>query len=72
MSAPKTDIEKQERRHKGPLIGMAVGAAVAALLLFGLVTWLAYEGNEPGEPEAHIDGRTGEEEPVRDNEVIAD
>lgn len=72
MSAPKTNLEKQERRHKGPLIGMGLGVAFAALLLFAFVTWLAYQGNEPGEPEIQIDGRTGEEEPVRDNEVIAD
>ncbi len=30
MSAPQTNLEKQKRRHKGPLIGMA------AVVLFGV------------------------------------
>ncbi|MCK0122360.1 hypothetical protein MWU61_17530 [Loktanella sp. F6476L] len=52
MSAPDVNIEKQSRRHKGPLIGMAVGLIFA----FGLFT--AYTGYvwEPvaDEPEAAI------------------
>jgi len=36
MSAPKTNIEKQERRHAGPLIG--IGAAI----VFGLIILIAY------------------------------
>ncbi len=64
MSAPKTDIEKQERRHKGPLIGMGLGVAFAALLLFAFITWLAYNGNEPEDADVKIDGRTGEREVI--------
>jgi len=33
MSAPQTNLEKQKRRHKGPLIGMAVGLIVGVLLM---------------------------------------
>lgn len=33
MSPPDTNLRKQKRRHKGPLIGMAVGVTVALLLL---------------------------------------
>ena len=62
MSAPKTNIEKQERRHKVPLIGMVAVVLFASALLAGLILWLGYQGNEPGNAEPQIDGRTGAEE----------
>ena len=62
MSAPKTDIEKQERRHKGPLIGIAIAVIFASVLLVALLLWLGYLGNEPGNAAPEIDGRTGAEE----------
>ncbi len=37
MSAPDTNIEKQKRRHKGPLIGLVV-AILALGLIFGYST----------------------------------
>ena len=64
MSAPNTNVEKQEEKHKPALLGIKGAMIFAAALLLGLVTWLSYQGNEPGEPEAHIDGRTGEAVPV--------
>lgn len=33
MSAPQTDIERQKRRHRGPLIGIIAALIVAGLLL---------------------------------------
>lgn len=40
MSAPKTDIDRQVSRHRGPLFGMlAVGGFVGVMLL----GWLFYE-----------------------------
>lgn len=48
MSAPNTNVKKQERRHKFPLIGMAWMIAWAAVLLVGLVIYLSFKGNEPG------------------------
>jgi hypothetical protein len=38
MSAPETNVEKQARRHKGPLVGIAVAivAALVALVAVGL------------------------------------
>ena len=44
MSAPQTNIEKQQRRHRGPLIGMAV---VVALVAIGFVWWLGIESGNP-------------------------
>lgn len=49
MSAPKTNIERQTRWHRGPLIGMAVVVIFALTLL---VIWLFYEaegGDSPGD-----------------------
>ena len=39
MSAPNTNIEKQKKRHKGPLGGIWFGLAFVAVLL---VVWLGY------------------------------
>lgn len=40
MSAPDTDLQKQRRRHRGPLIGIALVLIVVAL---GFVWWLGEE-----------------------------
>ena len=64
MSAPNTNVEKQEKKHKPALLGIKGAMIFAAALLLGLVTWLSYQGNEPGEPAAHVDGRTGALDPV--------
>jgi len=37
MSAPDTSLKKQRRRHKGPLIGMAVAILVGGTLLVWLL-----------------------------------
>lgn len=50
MSASKTNLEKQKRRHRGPLIGIAVALA-AALILF-LVYILTLADTETPEPAA--------------------
>ncbi|TFL19724.1 hypothetical protein [Jannaschia formosa] len=51
MSAPDTNLDKQKRRHAGPLIGMAAGVTLAGILIFALFTFLA---ESPGEGEADI------------------
>jgi len=58
MSAPNTDLEKQEKNHKGPLGGMAIGLAFAGLLLIGLIVWTFARGADP-ESGAQIEGTTG-------------
>jgi hypothetical protein len=64
MSAPHTDPEKQARRHKAPLWGMAL----AVIFGVALITWfgvqVAQRGNTPNEPAVEIDGRTGDPEPT--------
>jgi len=61
MSAPDTDVEKQEKAHKPVLWGIKGGVLFAVVLLLGLITWLAAQGQEPVTPETRIDARTGEE-----------
>lgn len=59
MSNPEHSLNRQKRRHAGPLIGMAV---VVIAALSGLVWWLTYEAAEapaPAGAETQIDGRTG-------------
>lgn len=38
MSAPKTDVEKQQRRHMSPILGIAAAVVVALLALVWWVT----------------------------------
>jgi len=65
MSAPDTNVDKQAKKHKTPLVGIAAVVIYAGALLLGLMFWLSANGNEPGEadegvttetPEATIDG----------------
>lgn len=37
MTAPDTNLKKQKRRHRGPLVGMTVAVAVAVALLMWLL-----------------------------------
>ena len=60
MSAPDTNLERQRRRHIGPLMGMAV----AAIFGVGIILYWIFEdtANSPGPQGAdvQIDGRTGQ------------
>lgn len=60
MSHSENNIDRQVRRHKGPLIGfVAIGIFVAGLLVW----WLGSEFSESDGPEGapvQIDGRTGD------------
>ena len=64
MSSPQTNLETQKRRHKGPLIGIAVVLAFALVLLFLLITYVSDKGGVPEGAETQIDGRTGDEIPA--------
>lgn len=61
MSAPDTDVEKQEKAHKPALWGIKGAMIFAVVLLLGLIIWLAAKGQEPVTPDTRIDARTGEE-----------
>lgn len=60
MSAPDTDVEKQGKRHKPSLIGMAVVVAFALALLAALLIFVVDRGGVPEGAETQIDSRTGE------------
>lgn len=61
MSAPDTNIKKQEENHKGSLIGMKAVLIFAGVLLVGLLVWVVANGNEPAGAAVQVDGRTGAE-----------
>lgn len=44
MSAPQTNIERQKKRHRGPLFGMAAVVAVGLALILGLSVGLTDDG----------------------------
>ncbi|MDR7125053.1 hypothetical protein [Pseudotabrizicola sp. 4114] len=61
MSAPQTNIEKQKRRHRGPLIGMIVVVLAVGL---GYLWWVGYEvaESDPAQgSQTQIDSRTGDQ-----------
>ncbi len=60
MSAPHTNLQKQRRRHIGPLIGMIVVVIFALAMLVWLLMRTADQGTPPETNAARIDGRTGE------------
>ncbi|UWQ16244.1 hypothetical protein [Jannaschia sp. M317] len=41
MSAPDTNLDRQKKRHAGPLIGIGAGVVFAGILIFVYVTSLA-------------------------------
>lgn len=47
MSAPQTNIEKQKRRHRGPLIGMALATIFGVAMIF---FWLMHEASNGANP----------------------
>lgn len=60
MSAPNTNLDKQKRRHRGPLIGMVVVVVFALTLLTFLMMSTADQGTPADNGEGSIDGRTGQ------------
>ncbi|MBC7476800.1 MAG: hypothetical protein H7317_01725 [Pseudorhodobacter sp.] len=49
MSAPQTNIEKQKRWHRGPLIGMALVAIFGVGMIF---FWMMHEASNDSESGA--------------------
>lgn len=47
MSAPRTDLETQERKHRPALVGIAMAVGFALVLLAGLLIWLFATGDAP-------------------------
>jgi hypothetical protein len=73
MSAPKTNLEKQKKRHFAPLIGMALVALFGVALIVFWQFEEAAQGLSPGDDVPTIPGTEREvvpptlEEPVTGN-----
>ncbi|NJM83867.1 MAG: hypothetical protein HC844_16725 [Tabrizicola sp.] len=52
MSAPRTNIERQKRRHFGPLLGLIVSIGVVAVLFMGYLFYIAESAPTPETPAA--------------------
>jgi hypothetical protein len=63
MSAPQTNIETQKRRHRGPLIGMAVAVLFGVMLI---VYWLLEESATADNPQGSEDPAQTEQPAVED------
>ncbi|PUB14927.1 hypothetical protein [Yoonia sediminilitoris] len=50
MSAPQTNVEKQAKRHRFPLLGMGGVVILAGLLFIALLTWTAYNADDAQAP----------------------
>lgn len=61
MSAPQTDIERQIRWHRWPLIGIGLALLVSTILGVLIVVEGTDDTEGPRTPPVMIDGRTGEE-----------
>lgn len=48
MSAPDTNVDKQTRRHKAPLVGMVLAIIVVGVLVFAFLGRSADDNVEPG------------------------
>ncbi|SFE61849.1 hypothetical protein [Roseivivax sediminis] len=62
MSAPDTNTEKEEKRHRPALLGIRASLIYAAILLLGLIVWVFASGEEDtGEPGGDDTVQTVEE-----------
>lgn len=81
MSPPDTNIEKQEKQHKAPLIGMPAAIVIATVLFLAVLLWINLydpqtevdvnvETATPEEPAADTEG-AGEPEAAQDGDAAA-
>lgn len=54
MSAPDTNVEKLEKRHRPSLAGMAVAVTFAVILFVAFVAYLAEMGKTPGDEQVEV------------------
>ena len=72
MSAPHTNVEKQVKRHKAPLMGIIGVLIFAGLLLLGLLFWLSSTGNEPETAETQIEVTPGVGAQTEDGQPVTE
>jgi hypothetical protein len=59
MSAPRTNIKKQRRRHWGPLLGIAIAITVATLLFIWMVGRVADTDTPERVPQPAVEQTEG-------------
>ena len=59
MSAPDTNVEKQEENHKPALGGIGFAMIWGLVLLAGLVAFTILNGDDPVGADEQVDGRDG-------------
>jgi hypothetical protein len=71
MSAPKTNIDKQKRRHFVPLLGMALVAIFGVILIVYWQFEESAQGLSPGDEVPTVPGREREVVPPEPVEPAA-
>jgi len=60
MSAPDTDLEKQAKRHRGPIVGITFGLVFVVIVALGAFVWpgipLDQQAAPDGAPTETTDG----------------
>lgn len=70
MSAPDTNVKKQEKQHRGSLWGIWAGLGFVAVLFVVWLLWVFANGQEPTEPSAQVDDFTGQVEQVDEGAAV--
>jgi hypothetical protein len=77
MSAPDTDLERQRKRHRGPIVGMMLGLVFVAFVAIVAVVWpgipLEQQAAPDGAPtEITDDGGAASGGPSTDTDTAGD
>ncbi|MGR3551176.1 hypothetical protein [Pseudooceanicola sp.] len=59
MSAPTTNVDRQAKRHRGPIWGILIALAFGGVM-GAAITLTATGGDNPDGANTQIDGRTGD------------
>ncbi|MCR8546406.1 hypothetical protein M4578_01095 [Salipiger sp. P9] len=59
MSAPNTDLQKQQHQHRVPLWGIWGGLGLVAAMFLVWLSWVFAGGQMPERPQTVIDDFTG-------------
>jgi hypothetical protein len=61
MSAPQTNVERQARRHWGPLLGITAGLVFVGVILLGVFYWT---GEDAATQPSDVEGVPATTEPA--------
>lgn len=50
MSAPETNVDKQKKRHAGPIIGISAGLVFVAIILVAYLVYTSSPSTEGDDP----------------------